>query len=121
MKRFFGILVVVAVLTTLPLAAQKAKEQTIKGEVVELSCYLKDGSRGKDHKECGTTCAKAGAPLAVLSKGKMYVILLADDHKNDGTEKLMPFIGEVVTVKGGVTKARNGVNGIVVSSVEPGK
>jgi hypothetical protein len=89
-----------------------AKEETVKGQIVDQSCYTKDktNNAGKDHKmpsgdvaDCATMCAKKGAPLALLtSDGKLYTIGggLAD-NKN---EKLIAHISHTVEVTGDVTE-----------------
>ena len=43
-----------------------AKVETIKGELVDQTCYVKDHKNvGASHKECADTCAKKGQPVAV--------------------------------------------------------
>jgi len=44
------------------------KEMTIKGEVVDVSCYLAHGSKGMgaDHQACAEACAKNGSALGIL-------------------------------------------------------
>ena len=52
---------------------------TVKGEVVDLACYLAQGKRGPEHKSCAQMCAKGGVPIGLLtSSGELY--LLIDDH-----------------------------------------
>lgn len=64
-----------------PAAAQDAI--TLSGEIVDLSCYLSKGSKGKRHKACAELCAKKGLPIGVLSdSGDVYLLL--EDHDNPG-------------------------------------
>src|SRR5262245_19682895 len=74
----FGLLVG----TTAFLAAQsKGERATIRGEVVDLWCYLEAGDRGPAKKECATACAKAGNPIGILdSKGTLYIAASLEDH-----------------------------------------
>jgi hypothetical protein len=44
-------------------AQPKGEHTTIKGEVVDLWCYLEGGDRGLVKKDCATACAKAGNPI----------------------------------------------------------
>src|SRR5215831_12600644 len=52
-----------------------AATETIKGQIVDQACYLKDKANnvGKDHKmpadtkDCAVGCAKQGHPLALLT------------------------------------------------------
>ena len=69
--------------TTSPLIAQpKGERATIKGEVVDMWCYLEGGDRGPAKKECATACAKAGNPIGILdAKGNLYVAAALKDHQ----------------------------------------
>jgi hypothetical protein len=84
-----------------------AKTETIKGQIVDQTCYTKDtaNNKGIDHKmpadtkDCAIACAKKGAPLALLtSDGKLYTIAggLAD-NKN---AKLVPHVSHTVEITG---------------------
>src|SRR5271154_3106622 len=41
-------------------------EQTIRGELVDLACYLDHGAKGEHHKACATSCALKGLPIGLL-------------------------------------------------------
>lgn len=86
-----------------------AKTETVKGQVVDMSCYKMDKSNtGVDHKmpkgdtkDCAIGCAKAGQPLAVLtSDGKVYQI--AGGLSANKNEKLVPHVGHTVEITGDV-------------------
>ncbi len=51
-----------------------AAPMTVKGEVVDLTCYKSDKAKmGEGHKGCGMTCVKKGNPLAIVTAdGKVY-------------------------------------------------
>ena len=64
-------------------APASAATETVKGKIVDQTCYTKDmkSNAGKDHKmpaetvDCATACARKGAPLALLTDdGKLYQI-----------------------------------------------
>lgn len=81
-----------------------AATQTVKGEIVDQTCYMKDKTNvGASHKECAETCAKKGAPLAILTAdGKLYQIgggLAADNNA-----KLVPHVTHTVEISGDVTE-----------------
>ena len=81
-----------------------AKETTIKGEVVDQTCYMKDHAKsGEAHKDCAATCAKKGAPMAILTDGgKLYQItggLAADNNA-----KLVAHVSHTVEVTGDVSE-----------------
>ena len=93
------------------------KEVTLKGEVVDVACYIAHGARGEKHKTCAEACAEAGGSLGVLtSDGRLYVSLLPDEHNAGPNALLKDHIAETVEAKGFV-RAKGGVNGIMIESV----
>ncbi|MBI2566902.1 MAG: hypothetical protein HYV63_07730 [Candidatus Schekmanbacteria bacterium] len=89
---------------------------SIKGEIVDLSCYLDHGAKGASHKKCATDCALKGLPVGLLAEdGKLY--LLVEDHKMaDAYKDAVKMVAEVVTVKGPVREAA-GVRALSVQAV----
>jgi hypothetical protein len=86
-----------------------AAEATVKGQIVDLTCYNADKSNtGVDHKmpkgetkDCAIDCAKAGRPMALLtSDGKVYEI--AGGLAADKNAKLIAHISHTVEVTGDV-------------------
>src|SRR5690349_12503741 len=75
-----------------------AKEMTVKGEVVDQTCYMKDHKNvGEAHKECAATCAKKGAPMAILTEdGKLYQI--TGDLAANNNAKLVPHVTHTVEI-----------------------
>lgn len=78
-----------------------AKTETIKGEVVDLMCYLDHGAKGEAHKSCAETCIKGGGPVGILSGDQVYLIV--GEHKpiND---QLAAKAAQTVTVTGKVVE-----------------
>src|SRR5689334_6434703 len=103
MRKIFAGLTTTAVVVALT-APAFAKTETIKGEIVDQTCYMKDKKNvGAAHKECAETCAKKGSPLALLTAdGKIYQIggPLAADHN----AKLVPHVAHTVEITGDVTE-----------------
>ncbi len=96
------------------------KETTVKGEVVDVSCYLAHGKNGTGdgHKSCAQACAQAGGPLGILTTdGKLYVSVMPDDHKNGPNQMLIDHLAATVTATG-LVRAKNGVRGIMITKVE---
>ena len=106
MRRMFAGLTVAAFVVALG-APAFAKEETVKGQVVDQTCFLKDkANTGNDHgdmKDCATICAKKGQPMAILTEdGKLYQItggLAADKNA-----KLIAHISHTVEITGDVTE-----------------
>ncbi len=124
MKHRLAVLAVLSLAFSLPLLAadKKAeKEVTVKGEVVDVACYIAQGAKGEKHKDCAEACAKAGGALGILTKeGKLYVSLLPDDHAAGPNALLMDHIAQTVEAKGFV-RSKGGVNAIMIKSVEAAK
>jgi hypothetical protein len=103
--------------------ASKEKETTVKGEVVDVSCYLRhgDSGMGDGHKSCAEACAKAGTPLGILTKdGKLYVSVLPDDHSTGPNAVLLEHVAHQVEATG-IVRTKGGVRGIMISKVEEAK
>jgi hypothetical protein len=92
------------------------KEASLTGEVLDLSCYMKSGAKGPEHKSCATGCLKNGNPVGLLaSDGKVYLVV--EDHKNaDPYKELINHPAEQVTLTGTIQN-RNGMPGIVLSKM----
>jgi hypothetical protein len=92
--------------------AQKAT--TVKGELLDMNCYMASGAHGNDHKSCADMCINGGAAMGVLtSDGKVYLLVSGHDKK-DPYEELKKHAGEEVSVTGTLTE-KDGIKGIVVS------
>ena len=115
MKSSFMICVLVAVLALgvallLPRhsigADDKDATQTIKGEVVDLMCYLDHGAKGEKHKGCASKCIKSGGPVGLLTADDTLYLVIGD-HKpiND---VLGDKAAQTVTLKGKVVE-KNGM------------
>jgi hypothetical protein len=88
--------------------------QTIKGEVVDLMCYLDHGAKGEKHKSCAETCIKSGGPVGILSGDQVYLVV--GDHK-PMNEELASKAAQTITVKGKVVE-RNGMKMIENAQIE---
>src|SRR5213594_4515819 len=82
----------------------KGEKVTVKGEVVDLWCYLEGGDHGAAHKKCAIACAKAGNPIGLVTeKGEVYVMMGIKDYQ-PGREVLIDKMAETVTVEGTLVK-----------------
>lgn len=82
-----------------------SETKTIKGEVVDLMCYLDHGAKGEKHKGCAETCIKGGGPVGLLSGEDLYLVV--GDHK-PMNDKLASKAAQTVEIKGKVVE-RNGM------------
>ncbi len=79
-------------------AAPKGMETTLKGTLVDVNCYLKEGDTNDDHddmKGCGKTCLRQGLPAGLLVGDKLYLLIFPSDT-------FMDYVGKTVEVKGTV-------------------
>lgn len=108
MKKLFAGMTTAALVLALG-APAFAKTETVKGQIVDVTCYKMDKSNaGVDHKmpkgdtkDCAIGCAKAGRPMAILTAdGKVYEI--AGGLAADKNAKIVPHVGHTVEVTGDV-------------------
>ncbi|MFQ6615909.1 MAG: hypothetical protein ACE5HZ_03975 [Fidelibacterota bacterium] len=117
-------------------AAGGRKPAAVRGEVICLTCYLKDGreASGPDHRACAEACYRQGLPLAILQEetGDLFLPVTTGMSKR-GTDqerfvcslvehtpvrsKLNQYFGETVEVTGDAFPG-NGVTLLTVEAVE---
>jgi hypothetical protein len=80
---------------------------TVKGEVLDMACYLDHGASGAKHAQCAQTCIESGLPVGIKGEdGKTY--LLIGEHKPLNKE-LAAYAGKTITVKGKIV-SRDGIH-----------
>jgi hypothetical protein len=87
-----------------------AKTMTVKGQVVDEGCSLREmGQKGSDHEkaeemaQCAIDCAKKGEPVALLTAdGKVYRI--AGGLAANNNAKLIAHMNHTVEITGDVTE-----------------
>lgn len=93
------------------------KAVTLKGEVLDLACYIGHGAQGPEHTNCARMCAKQGQPTGLLADdGAVYVIFASHDDPTV-LEKVKGLAGKKVEVKGEVF-VQAGLKGIQVSEIK---
>jgi hypothetical protein len=74
----------------------KGKTITVRGTLVDTSCYFEEGQKGDDHdsmEACGKNCLLSGIPAGVLVGDKIYVLIFPSKAFAD-------YVGKVVEIKG---------------------
>ena len=80
---------------------------TVKGEVLDMACYIDHGAHGEKHAQCAATCIESGLPVGIKGEdGKTY--LLIGEHKPLNKE-LAQYAAKTITVKGKLV-SRDGIN-----------
>jgi len=89
-------------------ADDKAAEQiqTVKGEVVDLMCYLDHGAKGEKHKGCAKKCIESGGPIGLLTADNQLYLVIGDHQPMN--KELADKAAQTVTLKGKVVE-RNGM------------
>ncbi len=108
MRKMFAAMTAAALVLALS-APAFAKTETVQGQIVDLGCYKMDKANAAvdhkmpkgDTKDCAIGCAKAGKPMAILTKdGKVYQ--LAGGLAADQNAKIIAHVGHTVEVTGDV-------------------
>ena len=127
MKRVLGSLVLVGALAFAVAAFADTKEAkagtaapkpvTLKGELVDMGCYVSHGAAGEKHKDCATKCVAGGMPMGLLtSDNKLYVLTLNHDNP-DPFNKAKDMMSAMVEVTGMVSE-RGGTRILDVTDVK---
>jgi ABC-type phosphate/phosphonate transport system substrate-binding protein len=100
-------------------AAAKAEDKAsvVKGEVLDLSCYLGHGGMGEGHAGCAAKCVKGGAPVGLLGADGTVYVLYADHSDGSPYEQVKDLAGKKVEVTGDVA-SKSGMKGLTVHAVK---
>ncbi len=90
----------------------------LKGEIIDLGCYISHDGYGKKHKICALECSKNGVPLALLENKtkKIYMIVTTGHGENPYAEPLK-FIADQVEVEGAIA-TKNGTTVLMITSIK---
>ena len=118
MKTGYAIAVLMLTLMLVPVMGASAEEVALKGEPVDLQCYM-SGQSGPGHASCATACANKGIPIGFVTKDedgkeKMYLVMGAD--RKPAKDFMAEHMGQNVTAKGTVSE-KNGLSILTVSEV----
>ena len=96
-------------------AGENKREVTVKGEVLDMACYLDHNAMGEKHADCAKMCINSGLPVGIKGDdGKTY--LLIGEHKPLNSE-LAEYAGKSITVKGKLS-SRDGINMIENAEIQ---
>ena len=93
----------------------RAEIVTVKGEVVDLMCYLDHGAKGDKHAGCAKKCIESGGPVGLLTADNQLYLVIGD-HK-PLNEKLASLAAKTVSIKGKLVE-RNGMKMIENAEIE---
>ncbi|OGR91909.1 MAG: hypothetical protein A2992_08195 [Elusimicrobia bacterium RIFCSPLOWO2_01_FULL_59_12] len=86
---------------------------TVKGEVLDMACYIDHHAMGAKHADCAKTCIESGLPVGIKGEDGMTYLLIGE-HKPIN-KQLIPYASKTITVKGKFV-SRDGFN--MIENVE---
>jgi len=96
-----------------------AAPSTLKGEVVDVQCALKDAKNtGSEHADCALSCARRGATMGIRTEEGVYTI--TGDYTRENNKRLLEFVAQQVEASGEVTE-KDGKKLIEVSAIPASK
>lgn len=125
MKFLMSLVLMAGLLLALPTPGTAAMSpvedgrDTLRGQVIDLSCKVVHDLSGEDHRMCAQVCADAGVPLAILGEdGHIYhaVSTAMPSSGDELNDLLRPHAERSVIVEGQLVE-RAGVRGIVIETI----
>ncbi len=118
MKKEIILFVVTVLIMASAIIAFSAEVKTIRGEVIDISCYTAAQAKGEEHKECALACIKAGEPAGILEEntGNVYIVV-SEDHMTNPATKVLPFVAKMVEVTGTVNE-KGGVRTVDIKDIK---
>ena len=98
--------------------AAVADTASMQGEIVDIACYFRHDSKGKEHTKCAVYCANLGMPMAFLEDGTGNLFVVLPSGHADPKETVLPHLGQKVDVEG-VLMASGGLTGIEITGIRP--
>jgi len=113
-----GVLSLLLIMVGLAATNSTGKSILVKGYVIDSACAFTKGLNKPISRRCAQACAKSGSPLVILADSGTVYWPIADTTPAIGqNEKLLPFAGQKVTVRGKVFQ-RGGSSALVVEKIE---
>jgi hypothetical protein len=114
--RIGAVVLLVALSSVAQPPADEAASLTLRGEVVDLHCYITRGATGADHAGCGNACLSRGVSAGFLADdGTLYVLL--SEKPFSAKDAVAGLVGVKSIVKGKRVE-RAGVKALQLTSIE---
>jgi hypothetical protein len=98
-------------------AAEKETGKTVSGWVLDSACAFTKSLSKPISRECALACAKKGSPLVILQDdGTIYWPISESMLAVGQNERLMPFVGKRVTVRGKLF-TRGGSHALIIEKI----
>jgi hypothetical protein len=93
----------------------QGREITVKGEVLDMTCYIAQNLSGPQYAQCARECIRRGLPAGIKTEaGKVY--LLTGKPGDSINAELADYAAQIVTVRGKET-ARDGFAQLQVEEI----
>lgn len=89
---------------------------TVKGEILDMACYLSHGASGPEHAGCAKKCVEGGQPMGLLADDGNVYLLFASHSDGAPFENAKKLAGEKVEITG-TESTQHGIKGIEVHGV----
>jgi hypothetical protein len=77
----------------------QGQEILVKGEVLDMTCYIAYNLSGPEHAKCARDCIRNGLPVGIKSEdGKVYLLTGKPGHSVNA--ELADYAAKIVTIKG---------------------
>jgi hypothetical protein len=94
----------------------QGQEILVKGEVLDMTCYIAYNLSGPDHAKCASDCIRSGLPVGIKGEdGKVYLLTGQAGHSVNA--ELADYAAKIVTVKGKQT-VRDGFAQLQVEEIQ---
>lgn len=100
-------------------AAAAGETVTLKGEVLDLACYMAHEGKGEKHRKCAIACLSGGAPAGILADDGTVILLVEDHNAKKPYKAVLELAGQQAEVTG-KKFTRGGLTGVVVTGVKKG-
>src|SRR5205823_7988283 len=82
----------------------QGKEIVVKGEVLDMTCYIAYNMSGPEHAACAKDCIRSGLPVGIKAEdGKVYLLVGTNWRRGEPlNNQLAEYAAKTVTVKGKV-------------------
>jgi len=80
----------------------QGKEIVVKGEVLDMTCYIAYNMSGPEHAGCARDCIKRGLPVGIkATDGKVYLLVGTDWRRRESlNSQLAEYAAKTVTIRG---------------------
>lgn len=93
----------------------QGQEILVRGEVLDMTCYIASNLSGPEHASCARDCIRSGLPVGIKTKdGKVY--LLTGKAGRPVNAELADYAAKIITIRGKET-ARDGFAQLQVEEI----